>query len=120
MASEFQVSVRELKNRTTQILRRVEAGERFTITKRGHPVAVIEPSSEAPALVSDSVYQRLKRQIEARTPGLRGRSKAAIERDFERISRKVATNLPYRGWREMDRVAKGDRLGFSRQQSLHR
>jgi prevent-host-death family protein len=120
MESESLVSVRELKSHTTQILRRVEAGERFTITRRGHRVAVIEPTSQAPAAVSDSVYQRLQRQIEARTPGLRGRSKAAIARDFERISRKVATNLPYRDWREMDRVAKVERLGFSRQQSLHR
>jgi prevent-host-death family protein len=119
MTSESQVSVRELKNRTTQILRRVEAGERVTVTKRGHPIAVIESSSQASPL-SDSIYQGLQRQIEARNPGLRGRSQAAIAREFERISRKVATNRPYRDWGEMDRVAKGDRLGFSRQQYLHR
>ena len=42
LASESQVSVRELKNRTTRILCRTLAGERFTVSKRGHPTAAIE------------------------------------------------------------------------------
>jgi antitoxin (DNA-binding transcriptional repressor) of toxin-antitoxin stability system len=115
MAVESQVSVRELKNQTTSILRRVEAGERITVTKRGRPIAIMEPSSQASSVASDSIYRGLQRQIEARISGLRGTSETAARRDFERISRKIARTLPYKDWREMDRVAKGDRFGFSRQ-----
>ena len=114
MASESQVSVRELKNQTTRILRRVEAGERVTVTRRGKPVAVVEPSSQAAVPASDSIYRSLQGQIEARTPRLRRASAATALREFERISRKIARTVPYRGWREMDRAAKGDRFGLSR------
>ena len=37
------------------------------------------------------------------------------QREFERISRKIVGRIPYRDWREMDRAAKGDRFGLSRQ-----
>jgi prevent-host-death family protein len=114
MAAESQVSVRQLKNDTTRILRRVEAGERVTVTKRGRPVAIIESTNLAPPPASDSIYQSLQRQIEARTPGLRRTSVTAARRDFELISRKIARTIPYRSWQEMDRAAKGDRFGLSR------
>jgi len=114
MASETQISVRQLKNETTGILRRVEAGERLIVTRRGKPVAIIEPTGETPALASDSIYRTLQRQIEARIPGLRGESAASAQRAFERISRKIARTIPYRDWREMDRIARGDRFGLSR------
>lgn len=114
MGSPSQVSVQELKNQTTAVLRRVEAGERVAVTKRGRVVATIEPATEGVARRSDSLYRRLQRQIEARTPGLREASQTAREREFERISRKVARHTPYKNWREMDRAAKGDRLGLSR------
>jgi prevent-host-death family protein len=114
MAYESQVSVRELKNQTTSILRRVESGERITVTKRGRPVAVIEPSTQVLIPASDSIYRSLQRQIEARQPALRKMSEAAAKRDFERISRKIARTIPYQSWQEMDRVAKGDRFGLSR------
>jgi prevent-host-death family protein len=112
--AESQVSVRELKNETTRILRRVEAGERVTVTKRGRPVAVIEPSGQTSPAASDSIYRSLQRHIEARNPGLRRMSEASARRDFERLSRKIARTVPYKDWREMDRAAKGDRFGFSR------
>jgi prevent-host-death family protein len=115
MANESQVSVRELKNETTRILRRIEGGERLTVTKRGKPVAIIEPLSQALVPASDSIYRSLQRQIEARIPDLRRTSVAAAQRDFERISRKIAGKVPYRDWREMDRAAKGDHFGLSRQ-----
>jgi prevent-host-death family protein len=115
MASESQVSVRELKNQTTQILRRVQAGERVTVTKRGKPVAIIEPSSQPLIPASDSIYRSLQRQIEIRNPSLRRSSAAAAKRDFERISRKIARTIPYQNWQQMDRVSKGDRFGLSRQ-----
>lgn len=111
MAVTLQIGVRELKNRATDILRRVEAGERFAVTRRGRVVALIEPAHDAVPRASDSIYQRLRRHVEARTPEVRGGDGA---REFERVSRKVARSLSYRTWREMDRAAKGDRYGLSR------
>ena len=114
MASESQVSVRQLKNETTAILRRVESGERVTVTRRGTPVAVIEPSNQIAIPASDSIYVNLQRQIETRVPELRRMSVAAARRDFDRVSRKIARTIPYQDWREMHRAAKGDRFGLSR------
>lgn len=37
---------RELRNRTADLLRRVEAGERLRITVHGHPVAELVPLGE--------------------------------------------------------------------------
>jgi len=37
------IGVREAKARFSELLRRVEKGERFVITKHGVPVAVLEP-----------------------------------------------------------------------------
>src|SRR5689334_3714751 len=115
MVNESQVSIRQLKNETTRILRRIEGGERLTVTKRGKPVAVIEPLNQALVPASDSIYRSLQCQIEARTPHLRRASVLTAQREFERISRKIAGRIPYWDWCEMDRAAKGDRFGLSRQ-----
>ncbi len=37
------VGVRELRQRASELLRRVEAGERIEVTDRGRPVAVLAP-----------------------------------------------------------------------------
>jgi prevent-host-death family protein len=37
------VGVRELRQRASELLRRVEAGETFEVTDRGRPVAVLGP-----------------------------------------------------------------------------
>jgi prevent-host-death family protein len=107
MRPSGQVSVRDLKNQTTTILRRVEAGERLAVTKRGHVIATLAPAAAAPLPASDSIYRRLQRQIEARTPRLRGLSDAMKQAMFERISRKIARTIPYKTWRDMDRAVKG-------------
>jgi prevent-host-death family protein len=39
----METTVRELNQRTAQVLARVEAGETITVTKNGHPVAVLRP-----------------------------------------------------------------------------
>jgi prevent-host-death family protein len=39
----IEVSMRELRNNLTKYVRRVENGERLTITRRGKAVATIEP-----------------------------------------------------------------------------
>jgi len=38
-----EVGVRELRQRASELLRRVEAGETFEVTDRGRPVAVLGP-----------------------------------------------------------------------------
>jgi prevent-host-death family protein len=38
-----EIAARELRNRTAEVLRRVEAGEQVTITSRGRPVAELTP-----------------------------------------------------------------------------
>jgi prevent-host-death family protein len=37
------ITAKELKNRTGDVLRRVEKGEKVVITKRGKPCAIISP-----------------------------------------------------------------------------
>jgi prevent-host-death family protein len=39
----MEATVRELNHQTAQVLARVEAGETVTVTKNGHPVAVLRP-----------------------------------------------------------------------------
>lgn len=41
-----QVGIRELRQRASELLRRVEAGETFEVTDRGRPVAIISPVPE--------------------------------------------------------------------------
>jgi prevent-host-death family protein len=41
-----QVGIRELRQRASELLRRVEAGETFEVTDRGRPVAVLAPIPE--------------------------------------------------------------------------
>ena len=40
------ISAKELKNRTGEVLRRVEEGEKVLILKRGKPCAVLSPVAE--------------------------------------------------------------------------
>ncbi len=54
------ITHREMRNRSGEILRRVEAGESFTVSNNGHPVAVIGP------LPAGEVLDELIRRGEAR------------------------------------------------------
>ncbi len=42
------VGIRELKSRLSQYMKRVQRGERITVTDRGEPVAVIGPAGVSP------------------------------------------------------------------------
>jgi prevent-host-death family protein len=42
------VGIRELRQRASELLRRVEAGESIEITDRGRPIAVLAPLPEDP------------------------------------------------------------------------
>jgi prevent-host-death family protein len=44
------VGVRELRQRASELLRRVEAGETIEVTDRGRPVALLTPVPEAAPL----------------------------------------------------------------------
>lgn len=55
---ETTVGIRELKNRLSEYLRRVKAGESVIITERGKPVGQIMP-------VQEDLASRLKKLVEA-------------------------------------------------------
>lgn len=78
------VGVRELKNRLSEYLNRVRAGERVMITDRGRPVAVISPPPVTPvdrrieAMLREGVVRwgGGKPRGAARPPRIRGASVA--------------------------------------------
>lgn len=54
-----------------------------------------------------SMYDSLREWIESKHPELAKRSVEQRRRDFERITRKIRKNLPFKTWQEMDAAAKG-------------
>lgn len=60
------VSVRELKNRLSQYLRRAQRGEEVIVTSRGEPVARLGPLPSAPAEEKAALVERL-----LASPGMR-------------------------------------------------
>jgi antitoxin (DNA-binding transcriptional repressor) of toxin-antitoxin stability system len=54
-----EVGVRELRQQASRYLRRVAAGESFTITDYGKPVAILAATMEAVRAESEAVIQRL-------------------------------------------------------------
>jgi prevent-host-death family protein len=62
-----EVSVRELRNRTADVLRRVEAGERLTVTVDRRPVAELVP---LPARATWVPRQRALDALVQADPGL--------------------------------------------------
>lgn len=63
------VASRELRNRTRQVLERVEAGEDITITVDGRPVGRIVPVARKPRWIPRDVLFAQLRKIQA-DPGL--------------------------------------------------
>jgi len=55
-----EVSIRELKNNLTKYVRRAENGERVTITRRGKPVASIEPREESQNEVDAALWKMVR------------------------------------------------------------
>ncbi len=68
------VTAKQLKQRTGEIIKRLKAGERFTLTHRGKTVAVINPSlseekSFSPDLRSfDEAWEDIERALEKTKP----------------------------------------------------
>jgi prevent-host-death family protein len=44
------IGIRELRQRASEFLRRVEAGETIEVTDRGRPIALLTPVPEAPPI----------------------------------------------------------------------
>jgi prevent-host-death family protein len=112
-------SVRELKNQTTALLRKVEKGTLVVVTRRGKPVATLKPFEEQDLHRSEryptTLYDALRSHIQSRHPELARRTPEQIRRSFERITHKVKRSLPFSRWQEMDKALKGDRYGLTRQ-----
>lgn len=72
------VPQRELRNRTADLLRRVEAGERLRITVHGHPVAELVPLEEDPPRLGPRAFIPLGEMEE----GLRGLMSAEEAREW--------------------------------------
>ena len=69
---------RELRNDVGAVLRAAEAGQSFTITVRGRPVARLIPTGEAPAPWVDVDRETLARVLElTRDPELAAELEAA-------------------------------------------
>ncbi len=62
------IGVKELKARAGELVRRIEAGERILVTKRGRPVAAIVPLEDP-----DSFYDRVLEAVVA--PSLKAADK---------------------------------------------
>lgn len=113
------VHVRDLKNQTTTLLREVEKGTTLVVTRRGKPVVTLRPF-DLKDLQSDrskystTMYDTLRKHIEARHPELKNRTSEEKRNSFERITKKVRQSLPFDSWQEMDKAVKGDRYGLTR------
>ena len=60
MYTMTEVSVRELRSNLTGYLRRIEQGERVTVTRRGKPVATIEPISKPQSDVDAALWKMVR------------------------------------------------------------
>ena len=66
-----QIGVRELRNDTAAILRRVEAGERLTITVSGRPVAELVPLEERPTFRTGEWFRQIPKSDQGLADELR-------------------------------------------------
>ena len=79
------VPQRELRNNTAGLLRRVERGERLTITVHGHPVAELAPLRRARAFVPIAeVVDGLRPRDDRVDEELRGAKLGSLDDPFTR------------------------------------
>ena len=83
------VGVRELKARLSACLRRVQAGERLTVTDRGRAIATLSPVAASPAVEWVQLYVASGRahwgggKPAGLTPRLKSRGKPASQMVLE-------------------------------------
>ena len=111
-------TVRDLKNRTTALIREAEKGKAVVVTRRGKPVATLKPFEPRDVIDNEryptSAFDALKKKILARHPRLAKETPEQARRRFDKITEKIRRTLPLKTWQEMDRFAKGDRYGLTR------
>jgi prevent-host-death family protein len=77
-------SVRELKNQTTTLLRKVEKGALVVVTRRGKPVATLKPFEEQDLQRTPqyptTLYDTLREQIQKQHPELDRRTPKQVVR----------------------------------------
>jgi prevent-host-death family protein len=63
---EKTISLRDANQRFAELVRRVESGERFVVTRRGQPVARIEPVAGRRKLTpaQERAWKRIKKVME--------------------------------------------------------
>ena len=71
-----EIGAYEAKTKLPEILRRVEAGERFTITNRGVPVAELRPVAGSPKPSPREAVSRMKKL--PKIAGVRARTVRAL------------------------------------------
>ena len=68
------ITAKQLKQKTGDVIKRIKSGERLTLTYRGKPLAVIEPTTENDLnklnKVSDSVkaWEKIESTLNSTTP----------------------------------------------------
>jgi prevent-host-death family protein len=80
----MEIGVRDLRNRTSQVIDAVRAGERVTLTVHGEPIADIVPHEERRRWISGAQV-RAELGEQAADPGLK--------RDLDEIYADVFTDL---------------------------
>lgn len=110
--TEF-INTRELKNKSTELPRKVEAGKTYVITRRGKPVATLKSYSPQDVFKQypGHVYRELKEALAKKYPTLRKMGREELVAEFEALSQKIRG---FSSWEEMDRFLKGDTYGLSR------
>jgi prevent-host-death family protein len=83
---ETTVGTRELKNRLSEYLRRVKAGETVIITERGKPVGQIVP-------IQTNLFSRLKKLAEAGVVEWDGRTAPAYQPKVTNRGEKLLSDL---------------------------
>ncbi|MRH86980.1 type II toxin-antitoxin system prevent-host-death family antitoxin [Nocardia sp. SYP-A9097] len=75
MTQPQRVSVRELRNHVSEVLRRVEAGETLEVTVNERPVALLVPRHERPSTVPTRSFFA---ELPLADPGLRDELSAEL------------------------------------------
>jgi prevent-host-death family protein len=80
----MEIGVRELRNRTAEVIAAVQSGERVTLTVRGDPVADIVPHGSRARWLSG---ERLARELAERAadPGLRDKLTALAGQTLDEL-----------------------------------
>ena len=111
-------TVRDLKNRTTALIREAEKGKAVVVTRRGKPVATLKPFEQrdvdAEERYPTQAFDALKKTLLTKHPKLAKQSPRQARRQFDKITEKIRRSLPFKTWKQMDGFVKGDRYGLTR------